>query len=288
MSDTKVCNQCWRDRPTAEFLKKGRELQDCGDCRAGASEAEQQRRAGVPRRRRGLEDGPSDRVLFIERSMNRKLGPIPAAITSAGSCPRSCAFWGRGCYAEHGLLGAHWKRAAAALSWEAFVERVRKLRPELWRYAVAGDLPGRGENIDLDKAWQLVCANYEARARGFTFTHKPLGDPVERALVRTINRAGLGFTINLSANGPEHADELADLAVGPVATVVPVDWKEKRTPAGRRIVLCPSETHGLTCDRCGLCAVAHRKAIIGFRAHGQAKAIVSDIVRRQSRIEVAA
>ena len=40
-----------------------------------------------------------------------------------------------------------------------------------------------------------------------------------------------------------------------------------RTPAGRRIAVCPASYTDATCAACGSCA-AHRKAIIGFPAHG--------------------
>jgi len=39
------------------------------------------------------------------------------------------------------------------------------------------------------------------------------------------------------------------------------------TPAGRRIAVCPASYTETTCAACGSCA-RHRKAIIGFPAHG--------------------
>jgi hypothetical protein len=51
-----------------------------------------------------------------------------------------------------------------------------------------------------------------------------------------------------------------------------------KTPAGRTVVVCPAESEGLTCAECQLCALPHRKAIIGFRSHGQSKRLVSELV----------
>lgn len=85
-----------------------------------------------------------------------------------------------------------------------------------------------------------------------------------------------GFTINLSADSLRHADELAALEIGPVAVVLPSDAPVKQTtPAGRTVIVCPAELGRVTCATCGLCAKPQRKAIIGFRAHGQAARRVS-------------
>ena len=44
------------------------------------------------------------------------------------------------------------------------------------------------------------------------------------------------------------------------------------TPAGNKIVACPAEkSDRVTCATCGLCQIADRPYIIGFRAHGSRK-----------------
>lgn len=52
-----------------------------------------------------------------------------------------------------------------------------------------------------------------------------------------------------------------------------------RTPAGRHVVLCPAESHGLNCVSCQLCAQPQRKAVVGFRAHGQWKSRIDGRLR---------
>ena len=99
-------------------------------------------------------------------------------------------------------------------------------------------------------------------------------------LIREANRDG--FTINLSADSLEDADRLTDMEIGPVAVVVAHDAPIRlKTPAGRRVTICPAESSKMTCDECRLCANPKRKTIIGFRAHGQSKAIVSELVRER-------
>jgi hypothetical protein len=81
-----------------------------------------------------------------------------------------------------------------------------------------------------------------------------------------------GFTVNLSANNLAHADDLADLGIAPVVTVLPADATDNTvTPKGRKVVICPATIRDdVSCATCGLCARL-RDAIVGFPAHGASK-----------------
>ena len=70
----------------------------------------------------------------------------------------------------------------------------------------------------------------------------------------------------------EFADELAELDIAPVVTVVSENYPDSgHTPAGRKIIVCPAQTKdNVTCKTCKLCSVQNRP-IIGFRAHGTNK-----------------
>ena len=131
----------------------------------------------------------------------------------------------------------------------------------------AGDLPQDGEGvIDREALAMLVEAN--KGRRGFTYTHHDMSVESNREAVREANEGG--FAVSLSANGPAHADELAELGVAPVVTVIsefaPVNTT---TPAGRRIITCPAvQREGVNCLSCKLCAKTDRKVIIGFPLHG--------------------
>jgi hypothetical protein len=221
-------------------------------------------------------DGPP-RVKWVPNSKNGKLGGIGGATISPETCPPSCSFYGRGCMYEFGPSGHHWRQVQETGStWAEFLDGVRAVPAgELWRYAVAGDLPGQGDALDRKLLGELVRAN--AGRRGFTFTHKPLLTAPDRRAVRAANEAG--FTVNLSADTLAHADERAALGCGPVVVVLPSDAPDRlRTPLGRHVVVCPAETSAaLDCARCGLCSVRTRRAIIGFRAHGNMRKTVSRI-----------
>jgi hypothetical protein len=267
------CMKCWKIRVPKDFIgDDGLPRKHCRICR--------KRRGKRRPPRRGLSPTSELRVGWNPMSRNRKLGPIPVALVSSSTCPPSCSFHGNGCYAEFHVLRWHWVLAErSGLEWLEFCQTVAQLpHGQLWRYAEAGDLPGRGDRIDPGLFMMLAIANELAGARGFTFTHKPLRTALERGLVWTANRRG--FTINLSAEGLEDADRKADLRIGPVAAVVPSHLERgTRTPAGRHVVLCPAETHGLTCSECELCAQPQRKSIVAFRAHGQMRTTVSQLVQ---------
>jgi hypothetical protein len=241
------------------------------------------------------------KVLFIQVSQNAKTGPIPVSIIERASCWSGCALYENGCYAETGALAMHWDRVSrgpAGGSWSDFCAKVAALRPgRLWRYAQAGDLPGYGPMINGKLLEELIAANVGRNA--IAFTHKPVlgDDPVaveNRRLIAAAIQAG--FTINLSADNPAHADRLAELGIAPVVTVLArayarravrhrfkrrrdewaetvSEWRDRTnclpryTPDRRRIAICPATYSDATCKTCGACARV-RDAVIGFPAHG--------------------
>lgn len=230
-------------------------------------------------------------------SRNQKLGPMPAATSARSTCPTSCPLKGAGgCYAEHGPMAIFWgkvDRGEAGTNFDVFVKEVEQLpRRQMWRYGQAGDLPGEGDLIDREQMLRLAKAN---RGRPvIAFTHKPITDEN----LETLQLAQrLGFSVNLSANNVDHADELAVHGLN-VVVVLPSEYEKlssetmteyrarlnqlpKRTPAGQRIAVCPATYTETTCHQCGVCASTEkRSAVIGFPAHGTKKRQVSTMARR--------
>ena len=190
----------------------------------------------------------------------------------------------KGCYAKYGPTGMAWRnvdsgKAKEAVEWPQFIRKVKALNNgALWRHNQAGDLNGYGDFIDTGMLDQLVAAN--KGKRGFTYTHYDTLDKPSNALaVALANDAG--FTINLSGNDIAHADKLKALDIAPVVVLMPRDAdKVTTTPEGNKVVICPAEnTNKVTCLKCGLCAIADRDYIIGFRAHGTAAKTVELIAR---------
>ena len=217
-------------------------------------------------------------IQFTRKSRNSKTGDIPVTTTSEESCPHACPLKGNGCYAEGGPLAILWRKVTArkaGMAWDAAMSEIAALpQGTLWRHNQAGDLPGIGDDIDGFALIELIRAN-EGK-RGFTYTHKPLAGGNDGAIAAA---NAMGFTVNLSANNLAHADELAASNAGPVVVVLPADaTRATVTPQGRRVAICPATISvNVTCKTCGLCAIANRKAIIGFPAHGASKRKASAI-----------
>jgi hypothetical protein len=214
------------------------------------------------------------RVRLTRKSGNAKTGPIPVSTSSPSTCPPSCAWYGKGCYAEHHYIGARWRKVAQeGLSWEGFLRRVRALPVgQLWRHNEAGDLPGRGEELDAELLKGLVRANQGRR--GFTYCHKKQIDfeVLEWACDE-------GLTVNISCDSFGEVDQLRGRGVrAPLTVVVPADsdWRQTKTRDGHHVITCPAQLRDdVTCVSCKLCAVHPRKAVIAFRAHGQSAKMVN-------------
>jgi len=213
------------------------------------------------------------------KSSNVKTGAIPVSTSSSETCPPSCPFRGKGCYAKSGPLALHWRKVSEGergANWSNFLEAIANLpENQLWRHNQAGDLAGVGEEIDEGKLIQLARAN--KGKRGFTYTHKH-SSPLNLQLIANANNAGL--TVNLSANSIAHADKLHEANCGPVCVVLPSDSNVNFvTPSGNRVVICPAtQRENVTCATCGLCQRSNRSVIIGFPAHGTGKKTVSNLV----------
>lgn len=209
---------------------------------------------------------------------NRKVGPIPVTRSPRANCPDSCAYKGNGCYAENAPLV--WAWADDKLDFDAMLKGIRTLaKGQLWRHNEAGDLPGVSPfHIHPGAIDELILAN--KGKRGFTYTHYNFMDSHNRQQILKANHGG--FTINVSADNVEQADLYMN-GGAPVVVVLPLGTPNvSYTPAGNKIVACPAEkSERVTCARCALCQKADRDYIIGFRAHGTRKKLVSRIALQE-------
>jgi hypothetical protein len=206
------------------------------------------------------------------KSANAKTGPIPVSTTDKKTCPKECAMRSA-CYASAGPLALHWSAVSngtRGTNWQTFIVSISGLPDgQLWRHNQAGDLPGDGLTVDPIALGELVRAN--TGKRGFTYTHYRDSDSIK--WIRHANK--WGFTVNLSANDLVDADTLSDKKAGPVAVVLSSDTTENtRTPAGRKVVICPAtQRENISCATCQLCA-RQRDVIVGFPAHGSRKKFI--------------
>ena len=208
------------------------------------------------------------------KSKNAKVGKMAVTTSTATTCPTSCPFKSNGCYADSGPLKLHWDkvtRKERGDDWSTFISKIKDLPTgSKWRHNQAGDLPGDMEKLDNEKCIELAKAN--KGKRGFTYTHYDVLDNFQNAI--TVNMMNhLGFTVNVSANNLEHADQLCDLDIAPVATVLPIEQTTNAvTPKGRKVVVCPATyKDDVSCASCMLCEKWDRNVVVGFPAHGTSK-----------------
>lgn len=221
-------------------------------------------------------------VFLTPKSSNKKTGKIAVSTTGANTCPNNCPLKNNGCYADGYPLKGRWDEVTdgrRGTSWDKFCHQVSALPDNsLFRHNQAGDLPGEGNRINGKQLDKL--AKSAAHVRGFTYTHKP-DTPANIFKIKRANASG--FTINLSANNLNHADELSRHGL-PVVVVLPVDTDSKTvvTPNGRKVTVCPATYRDdKTCANCGLCAIAvSSRAIVGFPAHGNSKRKASTIAEK--------
>ena len=212
------------------------------------------------------------------KSSNAKTGPIPVSTTSSDTCPDACSFKAGGCYAKSGPLALHWRaidEGKRGTDLSGFCQSISALPDgQLWRLNQAGDLPGNGSLIDTVALDAIVGAN--TGKRGFTYTHYNPRNAHNAEQIKLANLQGL--TVNLSAESLTEADELADLCIAPVVTVLNSDaTTNMKTPAGRTVVVCPAtQRDDVTCATCQLCQ-RQRSTIVGFPAHGTGKKKVVQI-----------
>lgn len=217
------------------------------------------------------------KIHFVAVSGNSKTGPIPVTYSQRETCPTSCPHYRSDCYAEDYYTRMSWDKVPVrGETLETVCAKIAALPDgQLWRFNVAGDLPGENETVDPVALGEIVRSNIGKR--GFTYTHKKSPDAIRWAKHAT----DWGFTVNLSADDAGEADTLAVHGL-PLTCIVPMDTPEKTvTPGGLPIVVCPAQTRDeITCQSCGLCQRANRAVIVGFRAHGSKAKITDSKARR--------
>jgi hypothetical protein len=205
-------------------------------------------------------------------SGNKKTGAMPVSTSHSGTCPSTCPFKEKGCYAKSGPLAIHWRKVTEGergTDWKGFLSQVRKIpKGTLWRMNQAGDLVGSNDVIDKKSLSELVKANNGRR--GFSYSHYPLTSKNVKALKEANDN---GFTVNVSTNRIQEVDKAMETGL-PVVTVLPVGTtgRVQTTEGGNKVLVCPASLgREITCQECGLCQKRNRSFAIGFIAHGSSR-----------------
>lgn len=210
---------------------------------------------------------------FVQKSGNRKTGPIPIIMSDRSTCPHTCPFMNNGCYANQYPIKFNWTRLSTeGLHIQDIFKRLKDLPPgTIVRYGDAGDLPGNGKRIYRRPSYKLADIAREKKLHLFGYTHylSTKGNDWSYNLktIKEINKRG--FVVNVSVENLNDAKRYLKLGL-PVAMVVAKGQKSFRKN-GVTITICRKETHDTTCSECGnppLCANSNRKSIVGFPVHG--------------------
>lgn len=233
-------------------------------------------------------------ILFVDRGEDRRVEPVAIGpfvattyVAMAPTCPRTCPFFERGCYARAGAarrLITKLDRAAVGLTSREVIEQEAELIRRAFRGGAIPRDGGRdgksGRDLRLHVAGDVGTAG-DARiladdARGWiardggivwTYTHR----------WRTIPRDAWGPIRVLASVEDARSIERAFARRYDVALVVPEFVRDTiYTLPGTdiRVLPCPAQTRGSTCVECRACFghLRERRVVIGFRTHGPAAA----------------
>lgn len=229
----------------------------------------------------------ADMTHVVLRTTNAKLGGGVATYRSKSTCPTTCPFYDNGCYAFSNIRTS---RVADRFGTESHSEQFARITDkvkagELVRHAVSGDVM-RSDSIGRRYVdWGYIrevddLAQERPDLDHYSYTHawERIGDnPFEHAV------------FNASCETEEQVVQAADQGWDAVITVPdfedPVVGKEIETTQGtKRVVPCPAQTHGITCEECRLCAKPNRTAVVAFAAHGMGKFKAEDALNRLKEV----
>lgn len=214
---------------------------------------------------------------LVLKSKNDKIGEISATYASIdGSCPSDCAQKGAGCYAQAGNVGIHSARLNAAnkvrsrqdarevareeaRQISAAIEAGKDVRP--LRLHVSGDC----RTPSAAKALSKVAGKW--RAGAYTYTHA----------WHKVPRAAWGNVSVLASVDRREDIKVAQARGYAVAIIVKEHSADGKAwdMDGTKVIPCPNQTRGVTCNACKLCMdsdkLASMGAAIAFASHGVAK-----------------
>lgn len=229
---------------------------------------------------------------FVAVSSNSKTGGIAVTSTSSGSCPSACPFVKKiiadavkvtlnGCYADYSYTAIQWKKLdVAGINYAQLLANLRHLdKFAKLRLNVFGDLQHTEQVIDIDLFQQLVDVVVKRQLQTILYSHHDLS--IESNLLAFQQAFDRGLHVNASCESIEQAKQALDSGINAVV-VLPTGSIEKTIKIDNvRVVRCPNEYNkNIQCVNCMLCAKDRTvsRVVVGFTAHGTAKAKVSRAV----------
>lgn len=203
-------------------------------------------------------------IKCVEKSSNSKIGKgVACTYRQVGpTCPQTCQHLSnKSCYAMYAFVGIHQKKSGYDNDDKTVIADFVKNLPSKHkvRHHVSGDVMKPGNLIDHEYIDSLLDAHKNRPdLMGWTYTHV-----YEQLDPKKLN-ANKSLTVNASCDSIEQAKE-AKKNGWPATVTVPEDFE-----SSDGIVVCPNQTHDVSCKDCMLC-FRKKRAIVGFRVHGSGK-----------------
>lgn len=220
-------------------------------------------------------------VIAVEKSKNKKIGNISATMVSQASCPKSCPFFLKGCYAKYGYMGMF---VTSKLNKSKVLSSVKLATLEAAAIlGLKGKNPLRLHVVGDSKTTIAVriiraaCEVYESRfgQKAYTYTH----------CWEWIKRLEWGG-ISVLASCETKIQLIKAHKRGYASALVVNEFKQNTSydiGDGFTLIPCPAQTReNVTCEKCKLCTkdqfLYANKKVVGFAKHGTAKSSMSEIL----------
>jgi hypothetical protein len=206
------------------------------------------------------------RTLVKLDSGNSKTGKAAVTYRTQDTCPTTCPLMDAGCYAKGRIFGIPARYGTVDDGEYTAVRALAVALPNggLFRANVSGDVLDDTGELDTGYAAALShVATERPDADVFSYSH---------AWRKLQPDLAPGVTINASCETEADIEEAA-AAGWPTVVTDPGDETSiiGQTVAGRKVVQCPAQTRGLTCEQCRLCARPQRKSTVAFVVHGSGR-----------------
>lgn len=211
------------------------------------------------------------KVHFVAKTNNAKTGKVAATYITGDTCPDRCPFLGM-CYANQGTMGNSPFKIADKHGSEDLTRTADGIRalPEgaLVRHAVSGE--------PTPEYVSVMGQAHEDRpdTLGWTYLHSwPDRSPAE-------------FPANMVPNASCETREEVEKAIGNGWDTVLVATGEDddligSVVAGKRVIVCPNQTRGVTCAECKLCMKRDRAVTIAFLPHGASRKVSEAVISKR-------
>lgn len=212
-------------------------------------------------------------MFLITDTNNRKIGDIACTyLPIKQTCPESCALKDNGCYAQVGYVGFHMRRLEKKTENMKAYDIIRKEAREIAAHGPSAGGKALRLHISGDAKTEKTAnllrdAAKKWNGKVFTYTHA----------WRDVPRDAWGsVSVLASVENLRQASEAIDAGYTPAVTVAthPADGKAYYEN-GVKVIPCPQQTKGVTCENCKLCmndSMLYRQgAAIAFAVHGVRK-----------------